>query len=189
MLLHLEMVIKWNHKAGLTSIVQPEQMVIRHILDSLTLFKHVPRGTCFTLLDVGTGAGFPGVVVLEADPTVRLTVLDKNPRKIVFLKHLAKTLGLEGVQFLNQTVERLLSEPSHQRFDYVVSRAFSSRSEHFEALAVLLAGDGGLIHMGGPTVNMDRLRFKNMQVSDRWEGSIPFSEIRRVVTVYRKTCD
>ena len=189
MLLHLEMVIKWNHKAGLTSIVQPEEMAIRHVLDSLKLFKNVPRGTFFTLLDVGTGAGFPGFIVLEADPTVCLTVLDRNPRKIVFLKHLAKRLGLGGVRFLNQTVESLLSAPGDQRFDYVVSRAFSSGSEHIEALAVLLAKDGGLIHMGGPSVNMDRLRFKNMQVSDRWEGSIPFSEIRRVVTVYRKTFD
>ena len=79
MIIHMTMLAKWRIKARLTSITRVKETALYHFLDSLTLLKVVPRGTSFSLLDVGSGGGFAGFVVVEAEPGVSLTVLDRDP--------------------------------------------------------------------------------------------------------------
>ncbi|MEW6348378.1 MAG: 16S rRNA (guanine(527)-N(7))-methyltransferase RsmG [Thermodesulfobacteriota bacterium] len=183
---HLNMLVKWRERAGLTSMKGMREIALFHFLDSLTVFKVVPRGTSLTLLDVGSGGGFPGVVLAEADPAISLTVLDRNPRKIVFLKHLVASLNLKSVRFLNQSLGSVLQSPRPPVYDYVVSRAFSSDAGTLQSLALLLGSGGGMICMGGPSAKNAALTLNTLEQADRWEGRIPFSDRERIVTVYRK---
>ncbi len=186
MITHLNMLDTWRNKAGLTSMKRLKEMALFHFLDSLTLFKVVPRGTSCTFLDVGTGGGFPGIVLAEVEPAISLTVLDRDPRKIVFLKHLVHALKLVSVRFLNQTLGSLLESPHRPLFNYVASRAFSSDPGILESLARLVVPGGGVIHMGGPLTRRNPPDPETLEESDRWEGHIPFSNRERIVSVYRK---
>ncbi len=126
------------------------------------------------------------MVLHEAEPAVSLTVLDRDPRKIVFLKHLVRAINLEDVRFLNQTLGSLQASPDRPVFDYVVSRAFSSDTDTLESLSRLVTPGGGVIHMGGPLAKKNPTSLKTLEESDRWEGRIPFSNKERIVSVYRK---
>lgn len=120
--LYYEELIRWNSKVNLTTIVDYEQVQLKHFLDSLTLtlaVEDIPP----LLLDVGTGAGMPGVPLKILFPSIHLTLLESVARKASFLEHLVARLGLEGVEVLTGRAEHLAHDGRYrQRFDLVLSR-------------------------------------------------------------------
>jgi len=119
---YYEELIRWNRKVNLTAIVDYEQVQLKHFLDSLTLalaFNDMPP----LLLDVGTGAGMPGVPLKILFPSIQLTLLESVAKKTSFLDHLVARLGLEGVGVLTGRAEHLAHDGRYrQRFDLVLSR-------------------------------------------------------------------
>src|SRR3990172_8233880 len=105
MMRHMELLMEWGSRVNLTALNNPRDIAVFHFLDSLTVFKVVPRGIALRVLDVGSGAGFPGIVMRSADESINLSVVDLNPKKVVFLKHVARELNLSGVRFLNSLVQ------------------------------------------------------------------------------------
>ena len=91
---YAEMLVDWNEKINLTAITAPDEIVIKHFVDSLLLLKayDVPKGA--SMIDVGTGAGFPSVPVAMVRDDIRLTLMDSLNKRINFLKELSKTLGV-----------------------------------------------------------------------------------------------
>ena len=142
LLAYLSELQKWNSAYNLTAVRQPQEMVRRHLLDSLVLRPYL-RGP---LLDVGSGAGLPGIPLAIADPALPVTVLDSNGKKARFLRHVVRTLALGNV-----TVAETRVEDFHppQPFAAVVSRAFASLAEFIRISGHLLASDGQWLAMKG----------------------------------------
>ncbi len=185
MLRHMEMLSLWGRKINLTAVKDPVRAAIVHFLDSLTVFKIIPRGCGLSVLDVGSGPGFPGLVLAAADASLQVTLLDRDPRKIVFLKHVARDLNLQGVEFVNRSVGDVIRKHSGASFDVVVSRAFSSDLSLLDRLHVLLTPDGLLIRMTGPSSLGRDLRLPHFTLRGIWEGTLPFSSDFRRVISYR----
>lgn len=184
MVRHLRLVAEWNKKVNLTALTDFAEMAVLHFLDSLTVFKILPPRD-LRMLDVGTGAGFPGLVLRTVEPALRLTLLDRDTKKIVFLKHVARKLGLSGVDFLNTRLEDLLN--SQSTFDLVISRAFSSDPSVLDGFHQLVPDAGYMIRMAGPASLEEDLRLDHFTQSAIWEGLLPFSESFRRVILYTRS--
>ena len=183
MIRHMELIRIWGTRINLTAVTEPREMAIRHFLDSLTVFKVIQLGSGLRILDIGSGAGFPGLVLQTADETLKVTLLDRDPKKTVFLKFAARTLNLTGMGFINEPLNNLLDNPSSRSFDCVVSRGFSSNAAVLDRLHLLLPETGFLVTMGGPSSKNFVLR--NFHLTESWEGTLPFSNRFRKVSVHR----
>lgn len=135
----------WNRKINLISVKSGYDIPIKHFIDSLTLARFVPSGS--RLLDIGTGGGFPGVPLKILDPSIRLTLVESNGKKVSFLRELCRKLNLE-VKILNTRVEDL-GEEHRSAFDIVVSRAGLRLPGLLETGALLAAPGGKIIAMKG----------------------------------------
>lgn len=118
----LEELERWNRTYNLTAIRKREDMLTHHLLDSLSINSDL-QGT--TVADVGTGAGFPGLPLALVNRDRRFTLIDSNGKKIRFVQHAARELGLDNVEALHVRVEALQPRP----FDTVVARAFAALPE------------------------------------------------------------
>lgn len=141
---YLALLARWNRAYNLTAVRDPAQMVTRQLLDSLAVLPWV-RGP--RLLDVGTGAGLPGIPLAIARPQLDCTLLDANGKKIRFVRQAVLELGLDNVQAEQQRIENFAPP---RPFDTIVSRAFASLRDFVEGSAHLLAPDGQWLAMKGP---------------------------------------
>ncbi len=150
---YLDLLEKWNRVYNLTAIRDRERMVTHHLLDSAAILPHVtgPR-----VLDVGSGAGLPGIPLAIANPGLQVTLLDANHKKVAFLRQAVAELGLA-----NATVEseRVASWPTSARFETIVSRAFADLGEFVAASGRLLAPGGTIAAMKGvyPAEEIERM--------------------------------
>jgi 16S rRNA (guanine527-N7)-methyltransferase len=140
---YLTLIGKWNKAYNLTAVREPEKMLTHHLLDSLAVLPYVqgPR-----VLDVGTGAGLPGIPLALARPDWQITLLDSNQKKTTFLRQVVIELKLRNVEVACARVETW-SAP--QLFNTVVSRAFSEISEFLVLAGKHCAKDGVMIAMKG----------------------------------------
>ncbi len=143
LLSYLEMMLKWNRTYNLTAITQPAEMVVKHLLDSLSVSPYLHRKH---VLDVGSGAGLPGIPLAVTNPHIEFVLLDANRKRTRFLRHVRRTFGLSNVR----VVEARVAEYQPTRlFSTVISRAFSSLQEYLDSTAHLLAPGGKILAMRG----------------------------------------
>lgn len=128
LLRYIELIAKWNSTHNLTSVRNPESMITRHMLDSLVILPHVSGPG---IVDVGSGAGFPGIPVALARPEWQVTLVESNQKKAAFLLQAVLELGLPNISVKQGRVEKIKLE---NKVDTVVSRAFSSL-ERFMSLS------------------------------------------------------
>jgi 16S rRNA (guanine527-N7)-methyltransferase len=140
---YCDLLIKWNHTFNLTAIDDPEQIISHHLLDSLAILPHLPDGR---VIDVGTGAGLPGIPLAIARPQQNFVLLDSNGKKTRFLVQAVGQLGLENVEIVNQRVEDF--RPA-ELFGVIVSRAFSSLRQFLVDCDHLLSPEGQFLAMKG----------------------------------------
>lgn len=133
---------KWNRAYNLTAVRDIETMVTRHLLDSLAIVPHIEGPK---LLDVGSGAGLPGIVVAIARPDIALTSIDSNGKKIRFQRQAAFELGLGNVTPVHDRVEAL----EGVAFEQITSRAFAAPAEFVTLTRSLLADGGHWLAMAG----------------------------------------
>ncbi len=139
----LDLLVKWNKTYNLTAIHAPESMLVLHILDSLALTPHIASGP---LLDVGSGAGFPGIPLAMVHPDSVFTLMDSSQKKCVFMQQAAIELKLDNVRVVHARVEAFQAPV---KFQQIVSRAFSELSEFVRLSAHLLAPGGNWLAMKG----------------------------------------
>ena len=137
---------EWNEKINLTSIVEEDDVAEKHFLDSL-LPCALTDFSNKKIVDIGSGAGFPGMVIALAFPTSQVTLVDSTQKKFLFLEEVKKTLQIGNVFFKIGRVEDMKAEK--QSFDLVTSRGFSSLPTFLEVGAPLCKVDGQLIAMRG----------------------------------------
>ena len=152
LLAYLDLLQRWNQAYNLTAIRDPGEMITRHLLDSLSV---IPWATGQRLLDAGTGAGLPGIPLAIARPEVAVTLLDSAGKKIRFLNHLCRELGLENARPVQARLETYDPEVG---FDTIISRALTSLAS-FASAARHLADGARLLAMKGryPANELDDL--------------------------------
>lgn len=150
---YLEQLIKWNKVINLTSITDFHDMVYLHIIDSLLIAPYIHGTRC---LDVGSGAGLPGIPLAIMLPHIKWVLLDKCAKKTRFLLQMKAELGLKNVEVVESRAERFHPE---QRFDSIITRAYGTLRLLTESTAHLLAQDGVWLLMKGkyPQEELDDL--------------------------------
>ena len=119
-----KLVIEWNEKINLTAITEPQEFAVKHITDSLSLWDEKLLHSVEYVIDVGTGAGFPGIPLKIFRPQIKLTLLDSLAKRLEFLKVVSKSLELEEVYFLHGRAEDTAKQKDlRENFDLVTSRA------------------------------------------------------------------
>jgi 16S rRNA (guanine527-N7)-methyltransferase len=150
---YIALIEKWNRVYNLTAIREPEKMVSHHLLDSLAVVPHLHAKR---LLDVGSGAGLPGIPLALAKPDTHVTLLDSNHKKVAFLNQAVMELKLKNAEICSERVE---SWQTQNRFDVIISRAFSDMDEFVRVTRHLLAPGGMFAAMKGlhPYEEIDKL--------------------------------
>ncbi len=143
LLAYLAMLVKWNRAFNLTAVRDPMEMVTRHLLDSLAVAPHLHGER---IIDVGTGAGLPGIPLALVYPERQFVLLDSNSKKTRFLVQAKAELGLANVEVIHARVEGYRPEKG---FDCVISRAYASIADILHSSGHLLEGQGEFVAMKG----------------------------------------
>ena len=150
LLLYLDQLLLWNKAYNLTAITDPEEALIKHVIDCLSIITHLPAGS---LLDIGTGAGLPAVIIAICQPERQCTALDSNQKKVRFIKQISSELGLSNMQPIASRIE------AHEAsYDVVTSRAFASLIDFVEVAQPRLANGGFLCAMKGKVPSEEELQ-------------------------------
>ncbi len=182
LLAYLELLVKWNASFNLSGITDKQVMVSRHLLDSLALGPHLQGST---LVDIGTGAGLPGIPLAIFYPDKHFVLVDSNSKKARFLFQVKMTLGLENVAIENSRIEHF---QSNRQIDMVMCRAFSSLEDVLDKSQKFFDYDCKLLAMKGryPQEEIDRLP-AGFEVTKLAKLEIPGSDSQRhFVEVMRK---
>ncbi len=167
----IKLIEKWNKAYNLTAIRDREEMARLHILDSLAIAPHIEGKR---VIDIGTGAGLPGIPLAICLPEINFTLLDSNAKKTRFVQQVVLELKLKNVEVLHSRVENYHPEKT---YDAVLTRAFAGLSDIVKLTAHLLAKDGVLLAMKGqnPDAELAGIAAKKSVVS----VSVPGTDIER----------
>jgi 16S rRNA (guanine527-N7)-methyltransferase len=188
--LYLKELLKWNQKINLTAIRTEKGIVLKHFLDSLSVFPYFSNIS--TLLDIGSGAGFPGIPLKMVEPSLEVTLIDSVRKKVDFQRHIIRRLGLKGIEAIHGRVQdKEILKGLEGQFDIVMSRAFSDLQTFLVLSFPLLRKGGIVLAMKG---RVDR---KEMQLLPTMEEaryrlqktvpfSLPFSSLKRSILLFGK---
>ena len=138
------LLIEWNEKINLTRITKKEDVYLKHFYDSLTLAKVIDLSTKETLCDVGTGAGFPGIVLKIVYPNLKITLVDALQKRVNYLNAIIKDLQLENIQAIHTRCEDL-----HDKYDVVTARAVANIEKLLKYTMHLVNNTGVFVAMKG----------------------------------------
>ena len=157
LLKYQDALVLWNKAYNLTAIRDPKEMLVKHLLDSLSILKDLPAGR---LLDVGTGGGMPGMIIALCQPERSCVLLDSNGKKIRFLKQFIADLKLKNVIAVQTRVENQDTIDELGQFDVITSRAFASLTDFVEAARPYLHEQSIIAAMKGliPVEEMEELK-------------------------------
>lgn len=150
-----ECLLEWNQKMNLTAITQPEEVAVKHFVDSLALLSFVTLKKGAKVIDVGTGAGFPGVPLKIARPDVRLTLLDSLNKRLVFLENLLRRLELEAELIHSRAEEGGRQSQLREGYDLATSRAVANLRVLTEYCLPYVRVGGIFAAMKGPEVEIE----------------------------------
>lgn len=147
---YMELLLEWNEKINLTAITEPNEIVEKHFLDSLTLLQGCPIKQGARVIDVGTGAGFPGIPLKIMRPDIQLTLLDSLNKRLLFLEEVCKTLNLSATPIHKRAEEAGLDKKLRESFDIAAARAVAPLPVLCEYCLPLVKMKGFFIAMKGP---------------------------------------
>lgn len=188
---YMELLLEWNEKINLTAITKPEEIILKHFIDSMTIAKHIKENT--KLVDVGTGAGFPGIPLKIIREDIEITLLDSLHKRINFLNEIIHQLELTKIKTIHSRVEELGKNRKYREsFDYATSRAVANLATLSEYLLPLVKLNGFCISMKGSDVKEEIEQSKNaililggkLEKVDSFQ--LPKSDMDRTVIRIRK---
>ena len=171
LLIYKELLIKWNKSFNLTSIKNRE-VVTHHFLDCLSIIPFIKSSS---LLDVGTGAGLPGIIIAIVKPDVKVSLIDKVGKKIAFIKRVVAELEIKNIDTYHDRVELLTSE---EKYDGIISRAFSNMDDFIKSTKHLIKSQGVWYGMKSKKILNDEM----ININQPWtleKLDVPFLDAER----------
>lgn len=156
---YMNLLIEWNKNINLTAITDKDEIKLKHFVDSLTINKYISDNS--KVIDVGTGAGFPGIPLKIYNESLDITLLDSLNKRINFLNHVIEMLNLNKIRAVHSRAEDAAKNPDYrERFDIATSRAVANLSTLVEYLLPFVRVNGICICMKGPNVDEELSRAK-----------------------------
>ncbi len=146
---YFRLLIEWNEKMNLTAITEPKEIAIKHFYDSATFLKYVPVVEGTSIVDVGTGAGFPGIPLKILRPDIKLTLLDSLNKRLVFLNEVCKSLDLQANIVHKRAEDGGQDINLRESFDIACSRAVANMNTLCEYLMPFVKVNGTVVAMKG----------------------------------------
>ena len=171
LLIYKELLIKWNKSFNLTSIKNRE-VVTHHFLDCLSIIPFIKSSS---LLDVGTGAGLPGIIIAIVKPDIKVSLIDKVGKKIAFIKRVVAELEIKNIDTYHDRVELLTSE---EEYDGIISRAFSNMDDFIKSTKHLIKSQGVWYGMKSKKILNDEM----ININQLWtleKLDVPFLDAER----------
>ena len=188
---YMNLLLEWNKKINLTAIIDEEEIIIKHFIDSITISKYIPLET--SLVDVGTGAGFPGIPLKIVRDDIKIVLLDSLQKRINFLDVIIKELNLRDVETIHARVEDFGQNKEYREsFDIATSRAVANLSTLLEYLLPLVKVNGKVICMKGSSVNEEIQNSKKAinvlggKMEEDVEFNLPKTDIKRNIILISK---
>lgn len=183
---HADQLVLWNKKINLTAIKTPEGIAEKHFLDSLAAALFIKNND--PVIDLGSGGGFPGLPIKIMHPEIPVTMVDASRKKVNFLKHVIRTLGLQGIDAVHSRVEDLHHDPQFSgQFGCVISRAFTEL-ENFVDLAVpFLSKNGCICAMKGKNADKEMTqKIQDEYLINSNTYQLPFEKSDRNIMLLRR---
>jgi len=196
---HAAELVRWNQKINITAITDPFEVAVKHFLDSLPAARSMPADA--TVLDMGSGGGFPGLPLKILRPSLSITLIDASRKKVSFLKHVIRTLKLDNIEALHIRAEDLANNPLYRnRFNVIISRAVSSLDVFRRLAWPLLIDTGVMMALKGDIANEELSELQGRGFGDGDPGEtvkrqfsvsvekfhLPFLNSNRSIVVMRK---
>ena len=185
-----QLLVTWNEKINLTTIIKEEEVYLKHFYDSLTLIKVVDLRQPLTILDVGTGAGFPGIVLKIVFPNLKITLLDSLTKRINYLNEIIKELDLHDIETVCSRCEEY-TKINREKYDLVVARAVSHLKILSEMIIPTVKVNGYFIAMKAnlndeleKTIPM--LKKLESELKEINEFTLPIENSKRTLVVIKK---
>lgn len=191
---YLSLLLEWNEKMNLTAITDKKDVVQKHFVDCLSILPHLSLTGQEKIIDVGTGAGFPGIPVKIACPEVEMTLLDSLQKRIGFLEEVGSQLGLSGVHYVHSRAEDGGQNPDYrEQFDLCVSRAVANLAVLAEFCLPFVKVGGRLAALKGPDALREieeaqgALKKLGGKVAEVIDVEIPFTDLQHKLVIIEKT--
>ncbi len=188
--LYLKELVKWNQKINLTAIRSEKGIVLKHFLDSLSISPHLPKPS--SVLDIGSGPGFPGIPLKIIQPELAITLIDSVRKKVDFQRHIIRMLRLKGIEAIHGRVQdKGILQSLGGRFDIALSRAFSDLRTFLLLSSPFLKEEGMAIAMKGTADHKEIEPLTEVEGTQyRLEKSVsltlPFSSFKRTILLFQK---
>ena len=185
------LLIEWNEKMNLTAIIEPKEIILKHFIDSLTILNEIEDKN--TLIDIGTGAGFPGIPLKIAKPNLKVVLLDSLNKRILFLNEVINKLELENIETIHARVEDIGKNIKYrEKFEIVTSRAVANLAILSEYMIPLTKIGGKCICMKGSSIkdeineSQKAINLLGGKVEKIDEFVLPSTDIKRNIIVIKK---
>lgn len=188
---YMNLLIEWNEKMNLTAITDPEEIILKHFIDSITILKEIEDNS--KIVDVGTGAGFPGIPLSIMNPTLKITLVDSLNKRLIFLQEVVNKLQLKNIEIVHARAEEFGQNKKYREsFDISTSRAVANLSTLSEYLIPLVKVGGKVISMKAADAQQEINEAKKAVevlggiIEKIDEFNLPQSDIGRTVIIIRK---
>ena len=191
---YMELMLEWNEKINLTAITEEKEIIQKHFIDSLTIAKYIEKNA--KIVDVGTGAGFPGIPLKIVREDLNITLLDSLNKRIKFLDEVINQIGLKDIRTVHARVEEFGKDKEYrENFDYATSRAVANLTTLSEYMLPLVKKCGKCICMKGSNVESELKESKKAievlggTIQKVESFNLPFSDISRNIIIINKIKD
>jgi len=188
---YMNLLIEWNEKINLTAITEPEEIIQKHFIDSLTISKFIQDKE--SVIDVGTGAGFPGIPLKIARSSVNITLLDALNKRLIFLNEVIDKNSLKDIQTIHFRAEEVgKNKKFREKFDVTTSRAVAALNILAEYMLPLVKVGGRCICMKGSNLVEEIENSKNAiqilggEIEKVEEFKLPNSDMNRTIVIIKK---
>ena len=186
---YAELLIEWNEKMNLTAITKPEEIAVKHFIDSISLLKYTSPKYNASIIDIGTGAGFPGIPLKLMRSDLKLTLLDSLNKRLVFLGEVCKELDIEA-DIIHARAEEFGKKLEYrEKYDYAVSRAVANLPALCEYCIPYVKVGGSFISMKGPDGEKETETAKTAieilggMITDIQKFTLPDNETRTIIEI------
>lgn len=189
---YFELLAEWNEKMNLTAITDESGVALKHFADSLSLLNFVDIPQNSSLADVGTGAGFPGIVLKIARPDIKLTLIDSLNKRLVFLGEVCAQLGIEAELIHSRAEDGARDEKLRESFDFAVSRAVARMNVLSEYCLPYVKVGGAFCAMKGAQANeefkesLNAINTLGGKIENKYFFELPENGGERAIAVVRK---